>query len=519
MKSIAPIRRLRGERSPDDSTPLTLTSEIGSSSHPANSGPAIRIEGVSKNFGRHAALQSISTEIRYGELVGLLGPNGAGKSTLVKILDGVHEATSGTIYLDGVKVPSLAEQQNVGFVHQDLGLIDELSVIDNLRFGEPNLGYGPFLNSRAEAAAAQDALDNVQLDVPLTASVGSLSPAEKALLAVARVFARGARIMFIDEVTSTLPPSDAHRVTGTLSRAAERGAAIVMVTHKLGEVLDVTQRILILVDGRLAVDRPTAGLDHRALTDLLMAGKSNKAAHPGLQSNGVSASADDTPVLLEVVGAVSGSVGPIDLTLRSGDVLGIGGLPGSGLHDLALMLAGRSRLGSGTLTTPPSVTTALVPPNRETQGGFDDHNVEENLAISALFRWARWGGLLDARAQALEVTQVGHRLNIDPPDPEYRFGALSGGNKQKVILGRALLSDAKVLILCEPTRGVDISTRREIYDLIAELRTAGAAIVVLSSDTEDLVNTCHRISVIYDGSLTPPRRIAELTLTELEALL
>lgn len=515
--------------------------------------PAVSVRHVSKQFGRHAALTDVDVDIFPGEMVGLLGPNGAGKSTLVKILDGVHAPTSGQLLLEGRPVSSLSGQPAVGFVHQDLGLIDQMSIVENLRLGEPALRLlGPVLSKRAELDAAAQALETVELDLPVRTLVGELSPAEKALVAMARAFHRGARIMFVDEVTSTLPPGDARRVTQTLRRSAERGATIVMITHKLSEVLDSTSRIVLLIDGRVAADRQTAGLDHAGLTDLLLAHEQERVrvvtegtegaertdgtrpavaaplvpsreGDPGDESGveaGESGAASDVLVRLE--GVHRGVLGPIDLDVRAGEVLGVGGLPGSGLHDLAFLVHRETRPTRGHVHLAPGAKTALVPPHRETQGGFDDHTVRDNMAISALRRmrggW-RAAGLLSRAAEHDRTAQMATVVGVDPPDPDYRFGALSGGNKQKVIFGRALLSGANVFVLCEPTRGVDVKTRREIYALIGDLKRAGSAVLVLSSDAEDLFSCCDRVSVIFDGVLGPARPTTDMTNSDLEALL
>lgn len=490
--------------------------------------PAVSVRHVSKTFGRHAALTDIDLDIYPAEMVGLLGPNGAGKSTLVKILDGVHAPTSGQLLLEGQPVQSLSGHPSVGFVHQDLGLIDEMTVVENLRLGEPPLRLaGPVLSARAERAAAAEALDTVELDIPVTTTVGTLSPAEKALLAMARAFYRGAHIMFVDEVTSTLPPGDARRVTDTLRRSAERGATIVMITHKLSEVLSSTSRIVMLIDGRIAADRQTAGLDHSSLTDLLLTHERKRVAATSARPESVRPSAvaqrprpseSDADVLVRLTGVHRGVLGPIDLELRRGEVLGVGGLPGSGLHDLAFLIHGETQPTAGEIVLSPGAKTALVPPHRETQGGFDEHTVAANVGISALRFWRR-GGLVSPAKEKGDTSAMIDLVGVDPPDPDYVFGALSGGNKQKVIFGRALLSGATVYVLCEPTRGVDVKTRREIYALISDLRSDGNAVLVLSSDAEDLFSCCDRVSVILDGILSAARTTTDMTSQDLEALL
>lgn len=485
--------------------------------------PTLRIRNLTKNFGNYAALRDLSLTINGGEFVALLGPNGAGKSTLIKILDGVHQATSGEVLLGDSVVADLSDERVVGFVHQDLGLIDDLSISENLRLGEPKLrSFGPFLNLSAENSAAVAALASVDLEMPVSTLVGRLSPAEKALVAVARVFYRGAKVMFIDEVTSTLPPTDARRVTDTLARSAERGATIIMVSHKLSEVMAVAHRVVVLIDGALAFDASTAGLDRSTLTNILM----NHELHILAENEEGSLPTDLDPVspsngavLLTLKDIFTGPLGPVDLQIRSGQVIGVGGLPGSGLHDLAFLICGEKPADAGRITFASGVGTAMVPPHRETQGGFDDWTVAENATPSSLDRWRNRMRFFSPAREADIARQLVLDLAVEPPNPEAQFGSLSGGNKQKVIFGRALLSQARLLVLCEPTRGVDIKTRQEIYSLIRKAAAAGAGVLVLSSDSEDLLTVSDQLTVILDGRLREPRGVQEFTIAELEALL
>ena len=481
--------------------------------------PTLTITDLKKNFGAYAALQGISLEIKGGEFVALLGPNGAGKSTLIKILDGVHQRSSGDIALDDQNVRSLSDHPVVGFVHQDLGLIDDLSISENMRLGEPRLkSYGPILNLAAEEAAATEALKAVELDLPVGTLVGRLSPAEKALVAVARVFYRGARIMFIDEVTSTLPPTDARRVTSALAKSAEAGATIIMVSHKLSEVMAVAQRVVVLIDGALAADVSTVGLDHSTLTSILMSRERGEQA-ADVPPTAPAGSAGTREVLLELQNVVCGQLGPVQLSVHSGEVIGVGGLPGSGLHDLAFLICGEKRADQGLVKFSGGVKSALVPPHRESQGGFDDWSVTENTTISSLRQWRNSFGLLTPTVESAAAHKMVSDLAVEPQDPQVRFGALSGGNKQKVIFARALLSEARLLVLCEPTRGVDIETRRDIYGLIREAAQSGAGVLVLSSDSEDLLSVSDYLTVIFNGQVRAPRSVQEFSVAELEALL
>ena len=481
--------------------------------------PTLEIRELKKSFGSYAALRGISLTFSPGEFVGLLGPNGAGKSTLIKILDGVHTASGGKILLDGQEVSSLGKHPLVGFIHQDLGLVDDLTVVENMRLAQkPMRLIGPILNLKAEREAASKALAAVELDLSVDRLVGSLSPAEKALVAVARAFYRGARIMFVDEVTSTLPPKDARRVTHALARSAERGATIIMVSHKLSEVLEVTKRVVILIDGELAVDQSAENLDSTKLTQLLMNHEINAASSESEETQEAGLS-EPGAVLAKIDNVVSKGIGPVSLDLRAGQIIGVGGLLGSGLHDLAYILTGEQKIEKGKVIFADGVGAAMVPPHRESQGGFDEFSVRENFTISSLARWKNPLGFLSPQKESSASQDAVVEYGVEPRDSEYQFGALSGGNKQKVIFGRAVLSEAKVLVLCEPTRGVDVKTRREIYAFIRERAAAGCAVLVLSSDTEDLLALSEMLSVVVEGKLTPPRAMSEFSEKELEAIL
>jgi ribose transport system ATP-binding protein len=471
----------------------------------------ITISNLSKSFGRATVLSDIELEIGPGEFIGLMGPNGAGKSTLIKILGGIHHADRGTIAYDGQPVGSLAECPEVAFIHQDLGLIEDLSVVDNLRLGEPPLRRaGPILNHAKEREAAARALERVGLTCPSTTLIFELSPGEKALVAIARALDRGAKVLFIDEATSTLPPGDARRLIATLKKTAADGATVIMVSHKLSEILDSCRRIVVLIDGRIVSDHDAVGLDRAGLVERLVAHES-QAHDPAAPRT---APGEE---VMRLEGAAAGRAGPVDLVLRRGEVVGLTGLAGSGLHDVAHLVAGTLEPRAGKVHRAASVTSALVPPHRETQGGFTDLSISENATISALPRWRSLARILRLGRERSDVTDVVTRLAVVPSDITAPYGALSGGNKQKVIFGRALLKGATVYVLCEPTRGVDVATRSEIYDLIRGLRRDGAAVLIVTSDSEDLFAVCDSIGVCVDGRVDDLLPVEESNATQLEA--
>src|SRR3954471_10901043 len=343
----------------------------------------IVIKDLHKSFGRNEVLHGIDLTFPAGEFIGLMGPNGAGKSTLIKILGGVYSRTSGEISYGGRPVANLGDLQEVGFIHQDLGLVDDLTIVDNLRLGEqPMLHFGRLIDRARERDAARLALARVELDRDPDTLVGELSPAEKALVAIARLLDRGARVLFIDEATSTLPPAEAMRLVDALAHTVSEGATVVMVTHKLSEVLDVAQRVVVILDGRVAANTLSSDLDREALVKMLIVHESqtleaNRHHRPPGQE------------LLRLEGAYAGRAGPVDLTLRAGEVLGLTGLPGSGLHDVAYLAHGSTKPAKGRVWRAEGARTALVPPHRESQGGFLELSVESNMTMSSIADWRR----------------------------------------------------------------------------------------------------------------------------------
>ena len=475
--------------------------------------PTISLRGLRKRFDRTDVLRGIDLELRAGEFIGLMGPNGAGKSTLIKVLAGVQAATAGEILVGGARVSSLAENPAIAFIHQDLGLIDGLPVVDNLRLGERAMRRWGLLDHQREKAAAEVALARVGLEPHLRGmQVGALSPAEKTLVAVARALDRGASVLFVDEATATLSPPDARRVIGALRDAVAGGATVVMVSHKLSEVMDATGRVVVLLDGRLVADQQTATLDRHGLVRLL-------AQHEGSGAGGARGEDRVGSVVLRLSEARAGRIGPVSLSLHAGEVIGFTGLPGSGLHELAFLAHGALNATGGEVTVAAGVRRAIVPPHRETQGGFTELDVRANLSLAALRRWRRRAGLLDLGREGTDTAAIATMLAVRPSSVEACYGVLSGGNKQKVIFGRALLHEAELCVLCEPTRGVDVQTRGDIYRIIRRLREDGRAVLITTSDAEDLFAVCDRIGVVDEGRLRHLTGAGDIAHADLEALL
>ncbi|MBS1675907.1 MAG: sugar ABC transporter ATP-binding protein [Actinobacteria bacterium] len=485
--------------------------------------PSLQIRNLGKRFGANQVLSGVDLTIERGEFVGLMGPNGAGKSTLIKILDGVYTASEGEILLGGKRVSSLRRSPEVGFIHQDLGLVDDLSISENLRLGDkPMRRFGPILNQQAERKAAEKALARVGLYHAPTEPLLALAPGEKTLVAVARVLERGARLLFVDEATSNLAPHEAEVVVETLKDLAGRGATVIMVTHKLHETLSSAARVVALVDGRVNADRPIAGLDREALIALMApvgaAGGGEEGLHRPAVERPAREHATKGELLLRLKDVYGGRAGPVSIELHAGEVLGLTGVAASGLHDVGLLAQGALPPERGVIELGrDKMRRALVPPFREAQGGFGPMSVRENLTMSSMNRWVGRGRLVAGGREIRACEEMVDRLSIKPPRLDEEYRVLSGGNKQKVVFGRALLREPDVYVLCEPTRGVDVATRAEIYRLIREIADSGAGVLVVSSDAEDIFAVSDVVGVVNEsvGKLTPTK---DLKLSDLEVL-
>ncbi|HUC17347.1 MAG TPA: sugar ABC transporter ATP-binding protein [Acetobacteraceae bacterium] len=484
---------------------------------------AIAARGVSKAFGGVQALRNASFAARGGEVHALVGENGAGKSTLIKILGGRIPPDAGDILLDGQSLhlagTADARRQGIGTVFQELTLLPWMSVAENLLIGrEPRSSLGLIRRSALadEAEALLAGLGIHHIDPRALALEVSL--AERQIIEIARVVIRRPRILLLDEPTSSLVEREVAWLFARIRELSAAGTAVVFTSHRWNEITSIADRITIFRNGA-EVGTYTEIAEEEAIT--LMAGRRVEALYPALPP--VPANA---PPALELSGASLNGAGELGFSLAAGEILGIGGLAGQGHRELFLGLFGAPPLRHGRISVGGRVMrvaspadaihaglgVALVPEDRKSEGLLLPLSVRDNLTLPILGRLSRLGVIRGAAERRMS-REIITRLGVVTPSAAQPVGALSGGNQQKVLLGRWLLADSRILLLYDVTRGVDVATKHEIYELMARLAGEGRAILFYSSDTEELAHLCHRVLVLRAGriaaTLAPPALNAE----------
>ena len=483
--------------------------------------------GVSKIFAGQRALDQVSMTIRRGEIRALLGANGSGKSTLIKVLAGVHRPEPGSVVrVRGTKLelgsPRASHAAGLRFIHQDLGLIDELDLSENLALGAGSRGTA-WLSSRDEWRRASAVLQKHGLGLDPRRLVASLRPSEKSMLAIVRAVEdglEGGGILVLDEPAATLPSDEVEHLMDLVRRLRARGVSILYVTHRLQEVFDIADTVTVLRDGALVDTKPIDQVRGNRLVEMILGRALGTHRAPELNRRG-------NPVL-SIEGLTGESLDEVSLTVHAGEVVGLTGLIGSG-HEAVLGMcfgavpasSGAVRVRGGTLPkmTPKMAMTAgmaYAPAERRTRGAMLEWTVRENLTLP-LLKPLRRSRRLSRRAESADALQWLSRLQVKPLDTEARFGSLSGGNQQKVVIGRWLRCAPGVLLLDEPTIGVDAGAKVAIYQELRSAADGGAGVVVASSDAEELAALCSRVLIFGHGRVVEERS-APLTPDEIAAL-
>jgi ABC-type sugar transport system ATPase subunit len=469
--------------------------------------PILSMRDISKLFSSFAALSEVSLDVWAGEIHAIVGENGAGKSTLMKILSGVHRPTAGRIFWEGEEIeiatPPAAQQLGIRMVYQELSLVPDLSVAENICLGRMPK-RGPFLNRRAMIATARQALDLIGSGIDPDRMVADLPISQRQLVEIARVVSSGARVVVLDEPTSSLSEHEARNLLAVVSALKARGIAVVYISHRLREVLAIAERVTVLRDGRAIETRNAKGTTAGDLVQM-MVGRTLDDVFPKTE-------APLGEVAFRTERLTGGDFRDIDVEVRSGEIVGFAGLVGAGRTEFARAVFGLDRVYSGTIclngraVAPSSPREAIragiayLPEDRRLLGIVPPLTVRENLSLSVLRRISRVGFVRRA-AERRDATAAVARLGVTPPAIEGRIDALSGGNQQKVVLGRWLATAPRVLILDEPTRGVDVGAKAEIHRIIGELAKAGAAILLISSELPEVLAASDRIYVFHEGRI------------------
>jgi len=480
--------------------------------------PLLEVRGVNKSFGASKALRGVSFDLAAGEVHALLGENGAGKSTLMKVLSGAVRPDGGTMALGGEpyapRSPRDARDAGLAMIYQELALATHLSVEANVMLGRERTAWGLIRRGehRRRVAAALERLGHPELR-PGT-PVAALGSGARQLVEVARALVADARVIIFDEPTSSLSRHDADRLFQVIARLKGQGIAVVYISHFLEEVRQVAGRYTVLRDGRTVGAGSLAGVGLPALIRLMV------GRDPGETFPKVAREPGET--VLELEGLRAGGPVPVsaDLRLRRGEILGVAGLIGSGRTELLRAVYGLGPVAAGRVVVR-GVGDGGAAPSRRVRGGMgllsedrkseglaSGRSIEDNATYPALGRHARFGWL-DLPGRRREVEALIARVGVKCAGPWQAVGALSGGNQQKVALARLLHQRADVLLLDEPTRGIDVGAKVEVYRLIGELAAAGAAVLMVSSDLPELLGVCDRLAVMCRGRLTAARPVSE----------
>ena len=494
----------------DGATPLAEDPE-------ARPGPVLGLENATKAFGGTVAIKGVSLDLRAGEVLALLGENGAGKSTCVKLLTGLYRPDSGQVMLDGAPVqlrsPLEAFRRGIAVVHQHPGLFADLSITENLFLGHmPTDRFGR-LDRREIRRAAAVLLDTVGLACDPGVALKELSSSEQQLVEIARALSARARVLIMDEPTASLSLREVERLFEVVEGLRARAVAIMFVSHRMDEIYRISDRVSVLRDGRLIATEP-AGQMARERAIQLMIGRPLRDLYPALP----------TEVGREVLSvqqlAREGTFADVSFSVRAGEIVGLGGLVGSGRTEIARVLFGIDRASAGTIrleglpVAPGSPSEALghgiayLSEDRMGQSLVMDFAILANATLPTIDQAAK-AGLVDARRELALVRAPLERLRLRFRSYDQPVKTLSGGNQQKVVLAKWLAATPRVLILDEPTQGVDVQTKAEVHSLIADLARQGLAVILISSELPELIGMCHRILVLREGRIT-----AEMTRSE-----
>ncbi|MEU2619450.1 sugar ABC transporter ATP-binding protein [Streptomyces sp. NPDC007157] len=474
----------------------------------------LSVTQLSKTFPGVRALSDVDFTARAGEVHALVGENGAGKSTLIKVLTGVYRPDHGEVTYDGEPVrfttPLQAQQAGISTIYQEVNLVPLLSVARNLFLGREPLGRLGLIDFRRMHREADEALRGLGIRVDVHRPLRELGVGTQQMVALARAVAVEARVVIMDEPTSSLEPREVQTLFEVIRMLRERGVAVVYVSHRMDELYELCDTITVLRDGRVVHTGPLAELDRLRLVAMMLGREVGEVRAEGMTKFSGSHDTDAEPVLTATELTVRHRLRNVSLAVRPGEVVGLGGLLGSGRSETAKAIAGALPTDTGQVvvggvpvragSTAAAIRAgiSLLPEDRKSEGIMPGLSVRENIALAALPGLSRFGLVDDARVDRIVETFM-KRLRIKAAGAHQKVGELSGGNQQKVLLARWLALHPKVLLLDEPTRGIDVGAKAEVQALIDELADDGLAVLLISSDTEELIEGSDRVVVLKDG--------------------
>ena len=479
--------------------------------------PVLTVTTLSKSFNGVRVLKDVSLTLEPGEIRALVGQNGCGKSTLIKILAGFYTPDDGgAAAVDGEELQfssgAASEQAGLRFVHQDLGLVDSLDTVDNLALGKGYPSFKGRIRWRPERRRAREALAELGYDFDVTKPVADLAMSERTAVAVARALSPMGpppKVLVLDEPTANLPNAEAERLYALAKRVASTGVAVMFVSHHFDEVFELADTVTVIRDGAHVITREVKGMTEDGLIEQVI----GRALAPFDRDV---VAVERGPVVLEAVGLTGSALRGVDITIHAGEVVGVAGITGSGRDELAPALFGGvprqgvvrvdgAVLPSARPDRSIAMGIGLVPAERRSNAAFMRDTVRENVTVSKPGN-NMVGGFLRQGRERSDVNEWLERLDVRPRKTEYAMSALSGGNQQKVILARWLRMDPTLLILDEPTQGVDVGAKADIHSRVDEAASRGTGVLVVSTDHEELVRLCHRVLILRRG-----RVVEELT--------
>lgn len=481
--------------------------------------PLLEIEHLEKSFFATRAAADVSFSVDQGEIVALLGENGAGKSTVIKMLAGVYRPDSGAMRLSGADLDSPGVRRRIAFVHQTLGLVDWMTVAENISL---SLGYPRrlgLIDQRAMRAQAERVLDAVGGGIDPDDRIFDLPRTERSLLAIARALVSSPKLLVLDEPTASLPAADVERLFAVLRRLRDSGVGMIYVSHRLDEVYEIAHRAVVMRNGRVVADRPVAGIGANELVELIVG--------RGTQTPRFAPPRADRRLRLQ--GLRVASAGPVDIDVRAGEVLALCGLRGAGQDAVGRAIAGALRADAGRMLLdgseyrprePADAVSAgigFATSNRETEAVAPGLSARENLFLNPRVWGRRAWQLRASGAEGRAAATVLERYDVRPSDPEIALDTFSGGNQQKVILARWFGVGRRLVVLEEPTMGVDVGAKADIYQILGDAAAEGTSVIVVSTDMEEVAKIAHRAIVFGRGRIVAELAGERITIASLIA--